>query len=388
MRREFHAQFPFALQDSITQAFAIPWLVGQEKRLPARWRDIAMIQDPWVRVNLLAQAIVTGRKEEARIGTRRIEGGHRFWLQRRADEFLNQQRSLMDRLGLSSSLPDLSFFPAGSWAIQVPFTLHKPYLSKDDSDFYILDNPVRKEWVFKMPYMAPSQWKGALRAAMVRELVRGFQDGRIDEERFVEKRLQLYHLFGNEKDGTAEYLNRILAFHQVGPPPSEGDKAAVEKWEKAFRDILDAVAEKFENLLRERHYRIGDTKGFQGRLRFYPTFFDRISLEVINPHDRETGTGKQPIYFECVPPGATGVFTLLYVPLDAADGSEERMEQAKEDLKAVAWGIRAMLTRYGFGAKTTSGYGVAEVKLSPQDVKPEDPVFQQIWLDAWEVDHA
>ena len=48
MRREFHAQFPFALQDSITQAFAIPWLVGQEKRLPARWRDSYRdrIQDP------------------------------------------------------------------------------------------------------------------------------------------------------------------------------------------------------------------------------------------------------------------------------------------------------------------------------------------------------
>lgn len=381
MRHEFHAQFPFALQDSVTQAFAIPWLVDQEERLPARWRDIAIIQDPWVRVNLLAQAIATGRKGEARMGTRRIAGGYWFWLQQRSSEFLNQQLNLMSRLGLITTLPDPSLLSASSWAIHVPFTLRKPYLSRDDTDFHILDNPVKKEWIFKVPYMSSSQWKGALRAAMVRELVQGFQNGLMNEEEFLKKRLQLYRLFGDEKEDIAEYLNRILALCRIDFPSSEGDKVIDKKWEKKFRDALDSVAEEFENLLRKKPHRIGNIEEFQGYLRFYPTFFNRIGLEVINPHDRETGTGKQPIYLECVPAGTTGVFTLLYAPLDE-DGVSEG------DLKAVAQGIRAMFTRYGFGAKTSSGYGVTEVKPNPQNVRPENPIFQRIWMDVWEVDHA
>lgn len=33
------------------------------------------------------------------------------------------------------------------------------------------------------------------------------------------------------------------------------------------------------------------------------------------------------------------------------------------DLQAVVEGLRAMFTEYGFGAKTSSGYGVAESNL-------------------------
>jgi len=75
MKREFHAQFPLALQDSVTQGFAIAWLVKQSTRLPARWPDIAQIEDDWARLEILSQAIVTSRKEEARMGTRKMSGG-------------------------------------------------------------------------------------------------------------------------------------------------------------------------------------------------------------------------------------------------------------------------------------------------------------------------
>ncbi len=37
------------------------------------------------------------------------------------------------------------------------------YFSKDDTYFYIIDNPIRKDKVFKMPYISPSMWKGMLR---------------------------------------------------------------------------------------------------------------------------------------------------------------------------------------------------------------------------------
>lgn len=262
-----------------------------------------------------------------------------------------------------TSLPLLSFM------LRIPITLRKPYLSRDDTDLYIVDNPVKKEWVFKKPCVAPSQWKGALRSAMMRQLAAELRASG-DEAAFTQKRLQLYRLFGNEKDGASDYLNRVLVLQRLGPPPQEAEGKQQDEWRKRFAEELQKVDEEFDAILRGQGYRVGDIEGFQGRLRFFPTFFDKIGLEVINPHDRESGTGSQPIYFECVPRATPGIFTLLYVPYISVGQDEDRNEseawrrdQVAADLEALAGGVISMLTVYGFGAKTSSGYGVAEERL-------------------------
>ncbi len=384
MKREFHAQFPLALKDSVSQGFALTWLVRQSSHPPARWPEIAQIEDDWAWLEILSQAIVTGRKEEARMGTRKMSGGLRYWGKRHAEKFFGRQLGYMRALRLiPPRLPDITLFPPGSWAIQLTFTLRKPYISKDDTDFYILDNPVKKEHVFKVPYVAPSQWKGALRATMARDLVNKLQPGSedekqiVDETQFVNERLRLYRLFGNEKDGVADFLNRAWALHRVGPRPE--DEGQAQEWEQRFQETVRQVASEFENRLREEGYRVGDVEGFQGRLHFYPTFFDKISLEVINPHDRETGAGKNPIYFEAVPADTKGVFTLLYVPLGAGPTDERTCTQ---DLAAVAHGAQAMLTEYGFGAKTSSGFGVADVAQDEVEVKPK--AWHNHFIHAWD----
>ena len=303
---------------------------------------------------------------------------------------LDSLRKMSDILGLNnlhatiaSPLPDLATLPPGSWALQLTFTLRKPYISKDDTDFYILDNPVKKEHVFKVPYVAPSQWKGALRAAMVRDLVNTLhsesEDEKqiVDETQFVNERLRLYRLFGNEKDGVADFLNRAWALHRVGPRPEDEDQA--QEWEQRFQETVRQVASEFENRLSEEGYRVGDIEGFRGRLHFYPTFFDKIGLEVINPHDRETGAGKNPIYFEAVPKDTKGIFTLLYVPLGEGSTDERTCTQ---DLAAVAHGVQAMLTEYGFGAKTSSGFGVADVAQDEVEVKPK--AWHNHFIHAWD----
>jgi len=293
VKHECQAYFAFALQDSTTRAYTIDWFVGKSTHLPYRWKEIIFFEDDYARLGILSQALVTGHKEHARMGSRKNPTGLYYWIKHHSEKFFENRIKLMRGFGLIPSLPDLSIFPKGSWAVQVNFTLKKPYISKDDVDFYIIDNPVKKEWVFKVPYVAPSQWKGALRAAMRR--LRGYTSW--EEEARNE---QMVRLFGNIKG-------------------KETDFSA-------------------------------------GSLHFYPTFFDRIGLEVINPHDRNTGAGKKPIYFECVPAGTPGIFTLLYVPPVNTDENT-----ARADLKAVAKGVQAMLTQYGFGAKTSSGYGVAEI---------------------------
>lgn len=97
----------------------------------------------------------------------------------------------------------------------------------------------------------------------------------------------------------------------------------------------------------------------------YPTFFDLIDVEVINPHSRKTKAGTHPIYLECVPTGAKGTFSLLYVPFDLIGRPQEEVcTQAERDLNVVAEAVSAMMLDYGFSAKRTSGYGTAEDEIS------------------------
>ncbi|WP_008310126.1 RAMP superfamily CRISPR-associated protein [Leptolyngbya sp. PCC 6406] len=199
----------------------------------------------------------------------------------------------LEDFDFTPKLSDLDRLPYVSFMLSVPFKLRKPYLSKDDRTFHVLDNPVRKDKVFQTPMVASTSWKGALRAAL-------WQLGRKENDE------QIIRLFGNERE-------------------------------------------------EEDHKKLQS-----GRLYFYPTFFRNIDekkrLEVINPHDRKTGVGKNPILIECVPIDATGKFVLLYVPF-----GEVKHSEVAEDLKLVAEGLQAMLTVYGFGAKTSSGFGIAEL---------------------------
>ena len=190
---------------------------------------------------------------------------------------------------------NLSILPLYSFHLQFTFKLAKPYLSKDDNPFYIIDNPIARDKVFQLPLVRPTSWKGSLCAA-------------------------LWQL-GNKK---------------------EQDKCI----QRLFGDIRD-----------------GDS-GQAGRLRFYPTFFTQTGLEIINPHDREKRVGKNPILFESVPAGAKGTFSLLYVPFDRIGrDDDETHAQATEDLLLLTQGLQAMFCTYGFGAKTSSGFGVAEARV-------------------------
>ncbi|MEW5705808.1 MAG: RAMP superfamily CRISPR-associated protein [Actinomycetota bacterium] len=198
---------------------------------------------------------------------------------------------------------NLNILPPCSVFIRFRFTLAKPYLSRDENLFYIIDNPVRKEKVFSRPYIVASSWKGSLRAAL-------WQMGYNEDNEKVRR------LFGNER--------------------------GVELQEQ----------------LRS------------GRLYFYPTFFDKVSLEVINPHDRKKRVGKNPILFVCVPDKASGYFTLLYIPFDlVGKDTVEIKKQVSEDLELTCKGIEVMLTMYGFGAKTSSGFGLAQDDITEVLIK-------------------
>jgi len=359
MHREFMGYFNLLQTSGNTQRAAIDFLLGKGNA-PDDLRHFAEITDPLARMDLLAQALLTSYKDYARAGLRREGGGlPELYRSRMFQEAMDCRYQQMNTLGLMPALPDMDMLPFGSFALTFTFTLRTPYISKDDVSLHILDNPVRKDRVFGLPMVASTTWKGLLRATMMQPLASDLLSKKIDENVFVKKRLQLYRLFGNEADGAAEFLARAWAQFRAGPRPENRDETAA--WKEKFHKALEKVSEEFDRVLREKKYRIGEMEGFQGALYFYPTFFTRLSLEVINPHDRQSNAGKQPIYFECVPDGAHGTFSLLYAPFDliGADEAEIR-RQALADLQLVAEGLKEMFLTYGFSAKRTSGYGVAE----------------------------
>ncbi len=162
---------------------------------------------------------------------------------------------------------------------------------------------MRKDRIFGVPFIAASSWKGILRWACrmqagLREHLEqhnGKLDGWLDPD-------WIQHLFGNEK-GEGEEFHR-------------------------------------------------------GALVFYPTWFDKIGFEVINPHSRERRAGTQPIYYEVVPPGAKVTLSLLYAPWPGMKSHPK----PKDVLPKLLESIEALLTTYGISAKRTVGWGTARIE--------------------------
>lgn len=293
------------------------------------------IPDIYTRIQLLSPALITSAKDYARTGNRREGGGYKsliFAEDARSTPFArhlsNNARKLMEssESGLwQPAIPDFTLLPAYSAFLQFTFELTKPYISRDDEPFHISDNPIRKDKVFKVPMVAATGWKGNLRwTAMKTDL-----ESKIEEhETFARKRVRHTYLFGSEQGmetgkGWGQFLDEMC-------PPAR------HAYRGALYEQFDAIPH------------------LAGRLHFYPTFFDRMSLEVINPHDRATRTGKHPIYFESVPTGTEGIFSLLYVPLPGSIHSEQ---EAREDLDIVTRALYNMLCIYGFSARKSSGFG-------------------------------
>ncbi|MEM4734313.1 MAG: RAMP superfamily CRISPR-associated protein [Candidatus Thorarchaeota archaeon] len=302
------------------------------------------ISDWYARVCLLVQTI--GKESRTRqnrtVDTRGLAilsreegklGLAQFYASDDVSNNLHELQKMVRALGLDSPIVSVDKCPRGSFLVRLNFTLEKPYISKDDVEFYVVDNPVRKEWVFKVPYISGSQWKGALRHSVVRSLVESRNS--ISNDDVVRRRLAITRIFGTEK-GT----------------PDDGSECETYL-DEIFKDTRDEYWKRLRELL---HLNSDEIPHVAGRVHLFPTYFSRISLEVINPHNEEGG-GTQPIYFETVPSGASGTFCLLYVPLTTCWGSEEK--DVKLDREMVLRGIKDMMTVYGFGAKTSLGYGRA-----------------------------
>jgi hypothetical protein len=276
-----------------------------------------------------------------------------------------------------SPLEALAHLPYGSVALDLPFRLLRPFLSRDDDAFHIIDNPVRKEKVFRVPMVAASSWKGSLRAAALYMLVSDAISGASPPvgwqvQTVWPARDRCIRLFGDETEGEAHYINHLLAElstpkAQTIDPPNEAAQAKVEQErQKAVNKRAEQIDKEYTAHLIASGYRTEEVTGYQGRLAFFPTFFPQVGMEIINPRDRAQVVGTDPIPFECVPARTAGSFRLLYTPVQAATSGDPHLpEQVEAEMTLALRAVWMMLTVLGFGAKTSSGYGVASDALIP-----------------------
>jgi len=100
-----------------------------------------------------------------------------------------------------------------------------------------------------------------------------------------------------------------------------------------------------------------DDNSRQGALFCYPLFWSgKVGFEVINPHDRNTGTGKDPVKYEVVMPGSQAT---LYCMLISRSANPRDTEKALTKLKPA---LEFLLTDSGISAKRSAGWGTVQVK--------------------------
>ncbi len=262
--------------------------------------------------------------------------------------------------------------PKYSFAIWCKFKLIAPYFSKDDDEFYIIQNPILKETNFKVPMIRGSSWKGALAHAF-RESIN--KETNIEEvqgkiESFLRifgagseiiKELEKY--IKNKSKSFEEFKEKFIDFvlFELGMEINEELIQNVDK-AKNYKDVSDILAEKVRDKYEDLQENLPvEFQTHRGRAIFYPTYFNRLSLEIINPHDRRKRAGINPIHYEVVPTETEGIFQLIYIPFDGVLNNEEELgEEAKEDLRNLVKALE-ILKEKGVGAKTKLGWGRFEI---------------------------
>ena len=309
-----------------------------EHKRSADFNKVDGISDTYHKIKLTSLNLITEKSK------RRVrENKYRYWVKTEYPESIGSKLTLIEKLSISNpKTPNLPL----SLLIKIKFQLRKPYLSKDDEEFYIIENPVCKDKFLKIPIVRPSSWKGILRWVALNMLLSKLP---LDKYAAFRERANLIRLFGNEKDKIERFLDDIFN----------------EKY--SSDDPKKTVSQEFFEYILNKNYVNKDGNGM-GRLIFFSTFFNGIGLDIIAPHKRETKTVKVPILFEVVPvvPTSKGTFILLYVPFDILHNKGRLREEVPKDLEILKEVIPKMMLEYGFSAKKTSGYGVVEDEIEFQ----------------------
>lgn len=266
----------------------------------------------------------------------------------------------------------------GSFGFKYRFKLDSPYFSKDDDEFYIIDSPVMKDKVWKVPIIRGSTWKGMLLKA-AREKLKGLIENNNIKE-ILEYYFSITRIFGTGSKEYREIEEEIKKF--IDEKENKDEDLLIKQLIKYAlsdlglnlnikRDGRRVAEQIFEQITKHNEELCNNGNIFtvkRGRAVFYPTYFEEVSLEVINPHNRNTKAGSSPIYYEVVPSGSEGFVQIVYIPYDAIVLSKEELEKQVElDRRILEGLIRYAIEEIGIGAKTKLGWGKATIIKSSED---------------------
>lgn len=284
-----------------------------------------------------------------------------------------------------------------SFILQTKIKLTSPYFSRDDDEFYLIQNPALKEKVFKAPMIRGSGWKGAIAKAgkdlinkklknkeadnsnSIREdiasYLRIFGTGS-EEFRGLEDMISKYLKDGNKLDSekTIKFLLFELGLKLVKKDiDTLRDGRGVEQWLKS--KLWEGLKEKNGKSL-PLYLQV-----HKGRAIFYPTYFNQLSLEIINPHNRKTRAGTNPIHYEVVPENTEGILQIVYIPFDAVlENDKELKAQVGKDIESLTKCIERVAEN-GVGAKTKLGWGRFKFKERSYYINGE---IEGLKLQNWE----
>jgi len=257
--------------------------------------------------------------------------------------------------------------PKYSFAVWVNFKLLEPYFSKDDDEFYIIQNPVLKEHVFKVPMVRGSSWKGALAGAF-----RKLLNDNSEKSKIIESYLRIFGAGSESIKEIESYLrekasdlkdfkNNILEFilFELGMKVTKDYIDEIEA-ENNEDKLIQKLQENISQKIKKNDLPI-EFQTHKGRAIFYPTYFDKISLEIINPHDRRKRAGTVPIHYEVVPKDTEGILQIVYIPFDGVLKKDKDLkEEVEQDLKYLCQAIKTLADE-GIGAKKKLGWGRFEM---------------------------
>jgi len=180
-----------------------------------------------------------------------------------------------------------------------------------------------------------------------------------------------------------DFKNNILEFmlFELGMKIKKEDIDEIKNEDDELK-LIQKLKSKISNKLEKSQSNLPtEFQTHKGRAIFYPTYFNQISLEIINHHDRRKRAGIVPIHYEVVPKNTEGILQIVYIPLDGVlKRDDELKEEVKQDLKWLCEAIKN-LAKEGIGAKTKLGWGKFKIEEKCFCVK-EHEIFQI--CEGWE----
>ena len=226
-----------------------------------------------------------------------------------------------------TSLPKIENLTDYSAIISLEFELLSPLLTHDDDSFYLFDNPVKKDHIFGVPYLAAASMKGLTFDAFLR----AFPADNLEN-------------LGKDSDRTIAYR-------------SQKNKLSAQAAKRLF-----GVADNAETNLQD------DSKSQVGRLHFAPIWFKYIQYLVMNPSSEKNS---MPIQFEAIAAKdsdkKTVKATINFWYINKIDGEESSELEVRADLALLLEAMSEWLPALGLGAKRLAGYGA---------IKPLTAIFE------------